>query len=1072
MSTSGTTDEIGGVSSEGRFTPKSAEVGPEGTVYMGRSVKREADKESMSSHLLPSTSSEPTSRKFHARKHPPKDSSIPEDIHPGSSGDIGGISSKKRQHTGPKVASLTGRSVKRKTSKKSASLIPVLSTPSSLTSKKLRGKKLPQKDSPLPKEIHPGSDFSSPQIAFHAAKSASLSHSEFEHRVDTLLSASSKGPLQTGIIERCAQEGRQRVETLISEGNPFQAQKLAEKLLQFATETPHTSAIKLARLTSLRKTANRDTYVAYTKLLVKDPRLEENTKKALLGEAYDYCFKCKEFAAAIEFGNALLSLLPESEQEPVKKQIDEAKAALKEYSEINDAEENPSSIKGLSQEQLSFLTFVCKNPKSTLTPEQDNVRDLLLSFCIGNKKFSQTLRTLSTEPSFVEGFKELLPFMKNPARELTNVTRDFSILSAKTQQATLEKDLKAVGKLSTLLDKIELHKKSTPSHPTSGQASPQLKIEQSERLTFSDLKALNSFIDLKERLEILQQEGWLEDNPDVSSLIEQGTRAKQLVQKLVTILGEEYQTGDLSYENSYKRTGLGLSKGLMLETYGKLITPFGHAAIIDQTMDMEDISYSEVLGEHTYRPVPLEDFLITDVYRFNASRLISKEGRALLEARIKKLQEIGQVPQIPLDKYVQEIFIDNLETILAGPETSEVLVDELELPPPPSKEVVAEAEKALLESKKTLLEAEKKVPSDIVDSLEKAQIDLEDAEEELQKYQEELSKAKEDLQEKLDQGLDESSDSVVSAREFLSEAEENVELTQAEVDEAQKQVEKAQKLLDKAKEKCGVTACRNAVVNLSQQLINHLQAIHTAAVVEEQRLRRVLEYHTQTFGNIENTGKLQDEAGIRDLHNRGNKSIPKFAFSLANSLNFLLGPFGVPEVDTSRLSPKSAGLDVENISFNTNMICSQFQALATLKALDQTKTTLEEMIAEEMATKDMSADEMVVDVPVSKKPTDSLVTSALKPKTPEQQRIYDTALAEVKAKKLILLPIPDTEHPEMLTPRRVTEYFASFFTPVPMAPIAREILDLPEQFFGTALFGSTPEKSEPPEEPDPMEESK
>jgi hypothetical protein len=101
------------------------------------------------------------------------------------------------------------------------------------------------------------------------------------------------------------------------------------------------------------------------------------------------------------------------------------------------------------------------------------------------------------------------------------------------------------------------------------------------------------------------------------------------------------------------------------------------------------------------------------------------------------------------------------------------------------------------------------------------------------------------------------------------------------------------------------------------------------------------------------------------------------------------------------------------------------------------------MMAEQVARGDVETPRISGEDPVA---------AQLREKTPDEQQAYDAALTGIRERNLFLIPVSTREKLHLLTPKRVVSLLQQHLMPVPMDPVARQILDLPEQFFKTALF--------------------
>ena len=859
---------------------------------------------------------------------------------------------------------------------------------------------------------------------FTSPRTTPINPSEFELHLQNILIGQYQGSVSEEVLQSCRKEGELQLERLARDNRYFQASVVAEKLVQIGVRT---APVKRFLLGSLMATGNREKIILYARKFLSEPlpsddpekkeTIEYNQKLAL--SALDYCLGCKLFEDAVWFGKNLLEIVPEDRKEFVRQKIAETQVASKHYSDINDVQKGVSKIPGVSQRQFELINLLA-NRYVVLNETQKEELRMFLACCIGNKELSKSLSSWKPSDS-----------------QLGGVTKELSILSYKTQPENIEKYMKAVEKLSTILKKITLRQDVIASQrlaqaleelPQSHGALPifhtvqapykdeeeavratqeefvhkaaaaQQKIAQaakgqereavifeSDKLTASDLTALNSIINLKNTLISYPLNDFLAGNQQVEEIIRQGTRAEELISILIPLLGSGYQTGDLSFRNNHKfETLTGKSTGLMERAYHFLTrSPFGHGALIDQALEEGAVEYSEVLGEATHRAVPVEDFFTTDVYRLKTSSLLSEEGTRLASARLEMLKKDGLLnPLTTLDQYLQETFIGHMDDILSG--TEEMPIAEVEQEPPPltRQEIVTKAE------------------------------ELRTAEDLLRRTKEGLSKEHRKALQTAEKNLQEATTALDNAKEHnlrLAPRQQRLTIAQQELEEIKKTV--------------GVYALEKNVMRLTGVLSVTMKAIRRQLEIEEKRSQSIT-LHRKGFEGIRNDGSLQINAGIGDL---------------------LIRPFSI----LRRKRPKQG--DFKEIRFEGRMICSQFQALAILKALALTQDSMYAMMAEQRISegKPSKAEE----VPTSKAPTEVLVVSEPKPKTAEEQKAYDAALAQVKRENLFKIPVSESEERSWLVPRRVARLFRSYLSPVPMAPVAREILALPEQYFGTALFG-------------------
>jgi hypothetical protein len=846
---------------------------------------------------------------------------------------------------------------------------------------------------------------------FAAPRVRPLSLQQFQKHVQFVLTSPLMGGLTQDILDNVLQEGDQQIRILIDKKKFLEAGQLTEKLLKIGSATQR---IKTHMLHVLLRTGNRQGVMLYAARLLKDPSCSEEFKVSLCQRLFVFCFRNCDFPQSIEFSEQLVQILDQKpdlasqyDRAAILHNINLAKERLAKYSAVNDTRTPGSPISGLSRSHYELLQLL--QDTQQLTEDQIDSCDDFLAFCLGNKALSKTLREMSKIPTLFEVFQtsflptELIGTSMAPVGsmqkagasttsvkqlDLAKIAKELSVLSYKTQEENIEKYMKAMGKLSAILDKIDQRQDlqaftglvqsfqdpevapifgpsiaQVYSQEQIDQAQQELAarraaiedtvIAQSDKLTGADLTALNSLINLKETLESYRNDGLLASNAFVSIIIERGKQAEALVGRLIELLGSSYQTGDLSFRNLRKFDALtGKSQGWMMNLYS-LITPFSHAAMIDQTMDLQTIAYSEVLNKYIYRTVPLEEFLTTDLYRVNIPSLISSEGRALLSARLESLISQGLAsPLLTVDQLIQSTFNAHLEGILSG--TTEI---------------------------PWAIEMPTKNPGDIDEEIGKLQRSLADM----------LPPKK------------------IDAAESTQEQEE---LTQAWGKYAQASDEINKRISELEHEKA--------------DLVQAWKEFETqSAEIETQRMEIVEEYHRTTFGTIENDGMLQLRAVITPVHR----------------------PVNLPWQSTPQ------GLDFKSINFEGQMICSQFQALALLKALALTRESLYEMMAEQIA-RGPGGLAPTEDVPMSKASSEEIGETAEPAKSVEQQAAFSAALQQVKQMNLFTIPVSELEKPHLLSPSRVISLFREHLVPVTMAPVAREILDLPEQFYGTALFGS------------------
>jgi hypothetical protein len=799
---------------------------------------------------------------------------------------------------------------------------------------------------------------------FAAPRTPPLSLWQFQQQVQMVLSSPLKENLTKDTLDDVLHEGEQQIKKLIDKKKFSEARQLTEKLLQI---NPTTQKIKYFMLHLLIETGNRQGSMLYAAQLVKDPSCSEEFKAFICDYLASICLRNCDFPQSIEFGEQLLQILSQKpdlaskyDMAAIQQSIDLAKKRLTQYSAVNDTRTPRSPIAGLSKSQYELLQLL-KTTRQLLGTDQEVLFNDFLTFCLGNKALSKTLREMSEIPgrlkvvnatflpsNLVGTSGETVRSTKKVEAQATSVNyeqlslaalaKEFSILSYKTQEENIEKFMKATEKLSAIFEKVDQRRdfqafaglvesfQDPEVKPLYGPSVAQVysqaqiaeaqkkfaarraaiedtSIAQSDKLTGADLEALNSLISLTHTLEGYQHDGLLTNNHFVSIIIKRGKQAELLVERLIELLGSSYQTGDLSFRNLGKFDALtGKSQGWMMKLYS-YTTPFGHAAMIDQTMDLQTIAYSEVIGQYTYRTVPLEEFLTTDIYRVNIPSLVSLLGMGILTQRLKILKEKGLVsPILTVEQLIQTTFNSHLEAILSG--TTEIPIA-IEMPTKRPEEAQSEQEKA-------------------------------------------------------------------------------------ELQQAWKEYETR------------------------------------SAKIEKQRMKTVQQHHRTAFGTIKNDGMLQVRAGISPFHR----------------------PVNLPWQSTPQ------GLDFKSMDFEGQMICSQFQALALLKALALTRESLYEMMAEYIA-RDLAAPVPMEDiVPVSKAPSEEVGETAEPAKTIKQQAEFSTALEQVKQMNLFTIPVSELEKPHLLTPSRVISLFREHLVPVPLAPIAREILDLPEQFYGTALFGT------------------
>ncbi len=947
--------------------------------------------------------------------------------------------------------SLSGRQVKRK---HSTGRRHVPTTDAETPTRPIKAKKR-KEPRPLPAPLASGSIAAQEtEMSRGVAKSPSPGPGalkEFEFRLDATLAAPDTSAIPRDVVLQLLTDGEQQLQRLCQKGAYPQAKQLAIKLLRIDSgNTP----IKLLLLTSLERLASRHDYISYATKFVRDTTIDLDTRVSIGATAFTYCFKIFDFDNAVAFGNELLQIADSNpgvfDTDKVKQYITTAQTSLLEYNQVNDTHTPGSPLQGISKDQFELLTL-WQNQPHTCTEEQSRKLNEVLSFCIGNEEFSRALRTASQVPGRVQALQiSLLPShvifgergaqstdeagktlssVRRSSQELSELCKELSILAYKTGAANVEKYMAALSKLSSILEKLETRRDAQafqhllslfqePSEAVAqsyrpdqimaarqhltqrAEAVAEATIEPAERLSRADLVALNSLIKLKESLCFYQSEGLLQDNSIVDAIIEQGKRAEELADKLIHVLGEPYQTGDLSFRNLGKFDALtGKSQGWMMTLYSH-ITPFGHAAMIDQTMDLDTIMYSEVLDQYIYRRVPLEEFFATDVYRVNVASLVGEEGKKLLAAQLTRLQELGAIsPLMTLDQYIEEEFLAHLDTILAGPAISGPEIEQTEAM---VEEQFSPAEiHALVQAKRQSLTKDEgiKVRYNIALRLGGSAFEqLSDEERDLGIIEEYLRTEKtEDELQKL--STQEKHDLFEATMQRRGDDQSFVVRTYSTNYLYRLGVESLSQLAPDQKEIYIIEGIKSLI------------GLKTAAQLEQERQTQLEEYHSQTFQTIQNDGMLQIRAGINPFH---------------RSMTL---PWTTPPQE----------LDFRAIQFQGKMICSQFQALAMLKALALTQESLYEKMAESIAREGSELAPEMEELP---------------PLSQGQQRMYEAALADVRARKLFTMPVSAQERQELLTPKRVVELFQHYLRPVPLAPVAREILDVPEQFFGTALFGT------------------
>jgi hypothetical protein len=744
-----------------------------------------------------------------------------------------------------------------------------------------------------------------------------------------------KTPQPKESTEALLANGERLISKLFSEGHYLQVKDYTEKLLQIELGTP---ILKVNLLEALKKMALRNDYIRFARQFIDDSGIDEKTKASICENAFLYCDHVCEFTYAIEFGERYLGLpqniTDENGRMRMRGGIELAKANLATQSEIAAVRKPGSPIPGISPAQYELITLMSA-PFRRLKGEEVKRGKLFLASCIGTTQLSKTFREASS-PTGVEslwstgassqdvrmssgvvgvtghtGAKVSSVRSHLFQEDLISFIRKLSVLAYKTQPENLARYAKALSKLAIVLEQLVLRKdfeaykrlsevldpdrskELLPGDVTAAQSFDQSKLTQAhqrysqemervrergscpiDKLTKDDLIALNSLIKLKNDPVPDKVKELIQDNPDILAIIEQGKCAEEMVGKLLSILGEGYQTGDLSFRNYYKFIAFtGKSEGFPVSTYQALWSPFGHAAIIDASVGGDSPMYSEVIIGYKYGSIPIEEFFSTDTYRLNVSSLVSEEGKKLISERLEQLKNHAMIsPFMTVDQYIQESFCYHLESILAGPDISSLLIED----------------------------------------------------------------------------------------------------------------------------------------------------------VPETSARQLAAHHQRAFGAVQNDAMLQLRAGMNPVHS-------------------VMG-----------VSSALPGTAFKEVKFEGKMICSQFQALAVLKALALTQDTLYTSMAEAIARRGQDQ-EMVTDMEIalSVEPDEPLFMIEEPEKTEEQARIYETALAEVQKKALFEFPVRNAERQTALTPKRVVELFRKHLIPVPMAPVVREILDLPEQFFGTHLFGTT-----------------
>lgn len=987
--------------------------------------------------------------------------------------DKGELPAAKRK-TRPWEGELSGRCVREKREESPKIPTPPSETGPSTSLSTKRTKK--QKSPPLPRRLIPGSGMTDtpPSLPGAAARAAPSpgpqSLKDFEGLLEEALAMPKEAPLPHDMTQELIKEGDRQIERLLQKGAYLRAKDLAKKILEL---DPGATAIKLKLLNSLERVANRHEYISYAEQLVHETTIDSQLRVDIGQKAFLFAFKTNEFAKAIEFGNVVVALLGSDpavapQKAAFETAVEATRKAQERYASFTDSHKPKSPLEGISQEHFDLMTLMCSRAVALTSDQLIKIHDFM-ALCFGNHQLSVALRAagqasratsvlglVQSPTAILSGAKAgglsfkgglILSSIQDLPASFQAIARELSIFAYKTEAKNIEKYMAVVDKLSTILERLEarqdveailriLHSLETASGSTTSvysdqeikaaqerfrqlmEGSIQTAIAPSERLSRADIVALHSLLTLKTTLEDYQQVGQLGDHPVVGALINQAKRAEQLAEKLMTQLGETYQTGDLSFRNFGKfGTLTGKSQGLMVDLYS-LVTPFGHAAMIDRSLDLETISYSEVLGSYVHRQVPVEEFFTTDLYRLNIPSLITEEGRQLLEGRLNTLKSLGMIsPLMTVEQYVQDTFVTHLETILAGPDISGPGIGDIEqtaeeLIPP---DVVLQMVQAKLAS---MGEAEKR---QLIEGVyhavgQNAYARLPKEDQETLLFDEALRKTENLTADEL-------------SKLSISEKKQRVQAAIARLSS-----EKAQQLSNEV--------TRTIFIRLGEQTaptlpikqwnalviaaIKNLLGIKPAAVHEQERLAQAETYHQQAFGTIQNDGMLQLRAGINPFHR----------------------PLTMP------WRPSPQPLDFKAVRFQGEMICSQFQALATLKALAMTQETLYAMMAEERARSGTAPQEMGETVR-SASPSETLTMTEELPKTEQQQRAYEEALVELQGKHLFTFPVSTLEQPELLTPKRVVELFRSYLVPVPMAPVAKEILDLPDQFYSTALFGTT-----------------
>lgn len=293
-------------------------------------------------------------------------------------------------------------------------------------------------------------------------------------------------------------------------------------------------------------------------------------------------------------------------------------------------------------------------------------------------------------------------FEANRLNYLSPLISVFSTLAYKTQPEQLNRMLKAMQKLHSVLEKTENRKdflafEKILSALSSDEVFNAIKSEQDredllssrsrflekkndfqlssitisndEKLTGRELMAIHSLINLGSNLKMFIERGLISPTMGQAlQIISLAEAAEKDAEKLLHILAKDYESGDLTFRRPSKFKELtGKDQGLLMNTYSKFISDFGHGAMIDQSLDLHEIKFSHVLDKYTYNNVDLQEFFNQDVYRLNMQKLVSAQGMNWISNYLNKLKQEGEVsPLLTLDQFVQEVFSSHFEEISSG----------------------------------------------------------------------------------------------------------------------------------------------------------------------------------------------------------------------------------------------------------------------------------------------------------------------------------------------------------------------------------------------------------------------